>query len=127
MRPEGGNDRSQEDVTLPVSLVAPAIFVNLLLLSPQRKLEVNVLMAQGAIRRGVNSAAMEVVNQGSVNDDPTKPIQRQVGDIQVPYNVHILSARDLRDSLCVGVIASVAEEGHEASQGVVVAWVRVAR
>ena len=43
-----GDDRRQEGVTQTLSLVTPAIFVNLLL-SPLRKREVYVLMAQSAI------------------------------------------------------------------------------
>ena len=54
-----GDDRRQEGVTQTVSLATPAISVNFLL-SPLRKLEVNVLMAQGAIRRGVRVDAISV-------------------------------------------------------------------
>ena len=75
-----GDYRRQEGVTQTVSLVSPAILVNLLLSSLQ-KLEVNVLMAQGFIQLGVISAAPEVMSEGGVNDDPTKPIPGQVADI----------------------------------------------
>ena len=56
-----GDDRRQESVTQSWSRVALPIFINLPL-CPLREHEVEVLMAQGAIPRGVISAAMEVVN-----------------------------------------------------------------
>ena len=55
-----GDDRRQEGVTQSVGRVAIPIFLNLCP-SPLIEREIKVLMAQGAIQRGVVSAAMEVV------------------------------------------------------------------
>ena len=76
---------------------------------------------------GVISAAVEVMNEGSIDDDPPKPIHGHVADIQVPGNVLSLSEHMVMDSLCVCVIASVTEEGHEASQDMVVRPNRLAK
>ena len=54
-----GDDRRQEGVTQALSRVALPIFINLHL-SPLIEREIKVLMAQGAIQRGVVSTAMEV-------------------------------------------------------------------
>ena len=51
-----GDDRRQEGVTQAVGRVALPIFINLHL-SPLIEREIKVLMAQGAIQRGVVSAA----------------------------------------------------------------------
>ena len=69
-----------------MSLVSPAVLVNLLISSLQ-KLEVDVLMAQGSIQLGGISAAPEVMSEGGVNDSPEKPIHGHVADIQVPDDV----------------------------------------
>ena len=82
-------------VTLP-------IFVDLLL-RPLREREVNVLVAQGAIHRGVISTTMEVLNRGDVHGDPTKRIQGQSGDIQVRNKVLIMRARDSRAPLVMAL------------------------
>ena len=47
--------------------------------NPLRKLEVNVLMAQGSVLGGVNSAAMAVVNQESVKTTPRSLSTVQLG------------------------------------------------
>ena len=56
-----GDDRRQEGVPQAVGRVALPIFINLRP-SPLIEREIKVLMEQGAIQRGVVSAAMEVVN-----------------------------------------------------------------
>ena len=66
-----GDDRRQEGVTQAWGRVALPIFINLRP-SPLREREIKVLMAQGAIQRGVVSAAMEVVNCGDVDCDSPK-------------------------------------------------------
>ena len=66
-----GDDRRQEGVTQAVGRVALPIFINLHL-SPLIEREIKVLMAQGAIQRGVVSAAMEVVNCGDVYSTPRR-------------------------------------------------------
>ena len=60
-----GDDRGKEGMTQGVGRVAIPIFLNLHP-SPLIEREINVLMEQGAIQRGVVSAAMEVVNCGDV-------------------------------------------------------------
>ena len=42
------------------------------------------------------SAAVEVMNEGSIDDDPPKPIHGHVADIQVPGNVLSLSEHMVR-------------------------------
>ena len=66
-----GDDRRQEGVTQAGGRVAIPIFLNLRP-SPLVEREINVLMEQGAIQRGVVSAAMEVVHCGDVNRDSPK-------------------------------------------------------
>jgi hypothetical protein len=58
-------------MTQAVGSVALPIFINLRP-SPLIEREIKVLMAQGAIQRGVVSAAMEVVNCGDVDCDSPK-------------------------------------------------------
>ena len=66
-----GDDRGKEGVTQGVARVASPIFLNLHP-SPLIEREINVLMEQGAIQRGVVRAAMEVVHCGDVNRDSPK-------------------------------------------------------
>ena len=72
-------------------------------------------MTQGAILRGIISAAMEVVNPGNIKADPATPIHLHLGDVYVRSNVLILGDRDLGNTACAGAISSVAREGHDAS------------
>ena len=60
-----GDDRRQEGVTQAWGRVALPRVINLHL-SPLIEREIKVLMAQGAIQRGVVSTAMEVVNCGDI-------------------------------------------------------------
>ena len=115
-----GDDRRQEGVTQAVGRVALPIFINLRP-SPLREREIKVLMAQGAIQRGVVSAAMEVVNCGDVYCDPPKISNVHVAGEHVCHIVLVQRALIPGDILGVGVESSLAEEGHETLQDVVVA------
>ena len=108
-----GDDRRQEGVTQAWSRVALPIFINLRL-SPLRERKIKVLMAQGAIQRGIISAAMEVVNCGDVYGDSTKRSNAHVEGIRFCLIMLILRALNPGDILRVGEESSLAEEGHEA-------------
>jgi hypothetical protein len=86
-----GDERRQEGVTQAWSRVALPIFINLRL-SPLREREIKVLMAQGAIQRGVISAAMEVVNCADVHGDSTKRSNAHVEGKHVCHIILILRA-----------------------------------
>ena len=58
----------------------------------------HVRMTQGAILRRVISAAMKVVNPGSIKAYPATPIQQHLGDVYVRSNVLILGDRDCGDT-----------------------------
>ena len=73
-----GDDRRQEGVTQAGGRVASPIFLNLRS-SPLIEREINVLMEQGAIQRGVVSAAMEVDDDcrgGEITVVQSKPCSR---------------------------------------------------
>ena len=95
------DDRRQEGVTQAVGRVALPIFINLHL-SPLIEREIKVLMAQGAIQRGVVSAAMEVVNCGDVYCDSPKISNAHVAGKHVCHIVLILRALNPGDILGVG-------------------------
>ena len=103
-----GDDRRQEGVTQALSRVALPIFINLRP-SPLREREIKVLMAQGAIQRGVVSAAMEVVNCGDVYGDSPKSSNAHVAGKHVCHIILILRAQNPGDTLGVGVESSLAE------------------
>ena len=103
-----GDDRRQEGVTQALSRVALPIFINLRP-SPLREREIKVLMAQGAIQRGVVSAAMEVVNCGDVYGDSPKRSNAHVAGKHVCHIILILRAQNPGDTLGVGVESSLAE------------------
>ena len=86
-----GDDRRQEGVTQALSRVALPIFINLRP-SPLREREIKVLMAHGAIQRGLVSAAMEVVNGGDVYGDSPKISSAHVAGKHVCHIVRILWA-----------------------------------
>ena len=115
-----GDDCRQEGVAHAWSSVTLPIFINLLL-CPLRERGQCQDGTGCHSSLGVISAAMEVVNRGEGDGDPTNLIQGQSGDIQVRHILLILSARDLGDIPGGGAIASLAEEGHDASLDLVVA------
>ena len=81
-----------------MSRVALPIFINLRP-SPLIEREIKVLMAQGAIQRGVVSAAMEVVNCGRVQGDSAKRSNAHVEGIHVCHIILILRALIPNDPL----------------------------
>ena len=115
-----GDDRGKEGVTQGVARVASPIFLNLHP-SPLIEREINVLMEQGAIQRGVVRAAMEVVHCGDVNRDSPKIANVHGAGKHVCHKVLVLRALNPGDILGVGVESSLLEEGHETRQDVVVA------
>ena len=84
-----GDDRRQEGVTQAVGRVALPIFINLHL-RPLIEREINVLMEQGAIQRGVVRAAMEVVHCGDVNRDDVGLLQVTATKEKVKKKVAVL-------------------------------------
>ena len=80
-----GNYRRQEGATLIEGHVALAIFEDLVL-SLVQMLGVKVLMAQGCIHRGIINAALEVMNEGSVSDEPTKGSHERIVNVHVPHD-----------------------------------------
>ena len=85
-----GDNRRQEGVTQALCRVALPIFINLRA-SPLRERKIKVLMAQGAIQRGVVSAAMEVVNCGDVHGDSPKRSNAHVAESPLSVMMFIIT------------------------------------
>ena len=108
----GGDYRRKESPAHIQCRVAGPILVNLLL-CPVREHLIDVRMTQGPIQRRVSSVAMEVMNPGNINAQPTADAaNHQLGDVHVRAKLPIVHL-DGGDAVG-GLEVSITREGYEA-------------
>lgn len=112
MNASGGGDYRRNESPAHIQCRVAGPILDNLLLGPVREHLIDVRMTQGPIQRRVSSVAMEVMNPGNINAQPTADAaDHQLGEVDVRAKLLIVHL-DGGDAF-VGTEVSITREGDE--------------